>query len=482
MRALWVALGWVALGCAGPASLRAPFDDVGVPGPPWDQGEPEYSSSGREASVEIVYKPFPGSSEEAVAAFKAASVAQGWTESEGKRRTDRANLRKPGARLSISTTPGTVRLRREARRTVEESWPRDPFCPEEARLDPLNQSPQVRVCYLVGTEMSEHGPYESVEERLIERGQHENGLRVGRWTAVVTDVDGIVYDRLTEYSPEKTVQTWHRKDTGQLVLTEELQGQTQYLERQGALRWEDGPTITFDKDRPEPSFARSAACDDNPLRVDIEDEIEILDVETQARLVAFRHIVLPNPDEGSHPCAYPGMEDPRSGVDLGLLDVDKGEVTRWTVYKAASRPEECTPEAESKRALAEAKARLTELGLDVTREPKPLEVEIEKDKDVTRYRVQMDEREVILAVEKLYEAPISEPTRYALLPSPEMYTVVGLWEGVRQPPLFESYDPMNNLRPSLSLFGAWEEGGHALVAWRNDAIPSCAVWGFVPVQ
>jgi hypothetical protein len=330
--------------------------------------------------------------------------------------------------------------------------------------------------------MDELGPYERQEDGLTERGQHEDGLRVGRWTAVVTDVDGTVYDRVTEYAPERTIRTWHRKDTGKLVLTEELQGQDEFPIRHGALRWEDGPTIQFDKGVPEASYARSAARGDNALVVDLEDELEILDVDPRDGLVAFRYLDLPNPDASLHPCAYPGMEDPHTGVDLGVLDVGTGEVTRWTVYKATHKPEECTPEAESKRALAEAKARFSELGLDVTRKPPPLQARPEKDEKVTRYHLQLAEREVTLAVETLFEAPVSEPGRYGLMPDHESYTIVGFWGGVVHAPLFESYHPMNNLRPSLSLVGAWEEGGHALVAWKNDAIPCCAVWGFVPVR
>jgi hypothetical protein len=504
MRGLWAAAGvagWVALGCAGPAQppeaqppapaarpelaaffARPPFDDVGLPGAPWDQGEPTGSSSKREAGVEILYGGLPGTPEEAIAAFKAASLARGWAEDDRKPRTDRASLRRTGARLSISSIDGGIRLRREVKRLVEESWPVDPFCPDGTRLDPKNQDTQVRTCYAVGTEMEERGPYEMRSDDITERGQHEAGLRVGRWVAVVKDVDEVVYDVVTEYGPERTTRTWHRKDDGKLVLTEALQGQDAYLVRHGPQVWEGGPTIRFDKGLPEPSFAQSAARSDNALQTELEDELEILDVDPEAGLVAFRHLDLPNPDAGLHPCAYPGMEDPLAAVDLGVLEVATGQVTRWTVYKAASKPEECTPEAESKRALASAKARMAELGLDTTRKPQPIAPQVERSEQVARYHVQLSGREVSLAVEKLYHGPVSEPGRYALLPDLESNTIAGFWGGVARPPLFESYHPMNNLRPSLALFGAWEEGGHAVVGWKNDAIPCCTVWGFVPVR
>jgi hypothetical protein len=498
MRALWVAVvaaGGMTLGCAGmdqqmprPAALsQAPWDQVGIPGPPWGGGEAKESfrSSPESPRLDIRYgRTLPGSEEEALAAWRDAQLARGW-QLEGKPSHKRVSLQRPGERLELKLaedgTGSFVHLLYGTRRVVLESWPADPFCPEGTRLDPDRKAPEVRTCYAVGSEMEEQGPHEAGE---VERGQHERGLRVGRWTSVVTDVDEVVYDVVTEYGPQKTVRTWHRKDTGKLVLTEALQGQDEYPTRHGPSVWEGGPTIEFDQGMPDPAYAQAIWTKDS-LRLELEDVLEVLDVDPGAGKLAFRHLRTHNSEAESHACTYPGVADPEGGVDLGVYDVQTGQRETWTVYALASEPSECTPEAEASRALAAAKARMTELGLDPTRKPQPQQPQVTGGgyRNPHRYTVTAGGRAVTLATEWVRDMPpIHHAEHVAMGVDPEANTAIGRWEGMTRPPLFLTVDRSMAGDAAISMVGAWEEDGAAIIGWRGDYQGCCSLWGFVPVR
>ena len=102
--------------------------------------------------------------------------------------------------------------------------------------------------------------------------------------------------------------------------------------------------------------------------------VQVLDVNLDAGLVAFKLIDYVMPDEmmGFNPpdCGYAGMEaHPTSGVTLALFKVNEATVETWNVYDLAYEPASCTPHAESEKRLAAAKKAFSDAGLDITRKP-----------------------------------------------------------------------------------------------------------------
>lgn len=102
------------------------------------------------------------------------------------------------------------------------------------------------------------------------------------------------------------------------------------------------------------------------------DEFVVLDIsETHAALKLVAH---PDGDGGEEAppvnCQYGGMQAwPTSGVTLAVVELATGRMERFPVYAAVHSPADCTPEAASKKALADAKARFAQLGLQTDRRP-----------------------------------------------------------------------------------------------------------------
>jgi hypothetical protein len=318
----------------------------------------------------------------------------------------------------------------------------------------------------------------SAEPGLAQAGpnQERDGLRVGRWIGLITDHDDVVYDVVTDYGPEQTLRTWTRRDTGKLVLTESLKGQDEYAVRHGPSIWEGGPTVQFYEGEPDPAFMEDVWTERRPrIKLKTNDVLEVLDVDPEAGRVAFRVLLAHGPESQAHACAYPGVSDPEGGVELGTLDVATGEVHHWRIYDLAHEAKECSDEAGAARRLAMAKAHMTTLGLDPSRKPAITPAQ--------GSRVQVAGRTVTLTTERVGPGPISQPELYAIPFDSEIYTAVGRWSGLDTPrvPLFVSSPHRNGMSEELELVGAWEEGGHGLVAWRGSNGFNSS-WGFVPVR
>lgn len=107
------------------------------------------------------------------------------------------------------------------------------------------------------------------------------------------------------------------------------------------------------------------------------DRFEVLDVDFEKGLVAFKHIAHPG-DFEMEPinCNYAGMGTlPHSGVMLGTWSLKENKpVQTFVVYKPAQEESECMSHTESEANLKAAKAHFLEKGLDITKSPPSLPI------------------------------------------------------------------------------------------------------------
>jgi hypothetical protein len=130
---------------------------------------------------------------------------------------------------------------------------------------------------------------------------------------------------------------------------------------------------------PGSTFARSPLRPFNYPSYDRDirtNDFVVLDVNFEKRLAAFRHVYqqLDISQDGipaTADCGYAGMAKlPHSGVVLGVYDLKRGVLKKhFVIYRAVTGKGECTKREESEAALAEAKAYIKQLGLNVKAQP-----------------------------------------------------------------------------------------------------------------
>ena len=106
---------------------------------------------------------------------------------------------------------------------------------------------------------------------------------------------------------------------------------------------------------------------------DTTDELSVLDINS-----TFAAVKLVYHNEGDEMlrlpknCNYSGMQKtPTSGVSLYLVDLQKGNVEEFEVYKFTFDNEKCSTPEESDANLQKAKDAFQKAGLDITRKPTP---------------------------------------------------------------------------------------------------------------
>ena len=102
------------------------------------------------------------------------------------------------------------------------------------------------------------------------------------------------------------------------------------------------------------------------------DRFEVLDVDFDKGLVAFKHVAHPGGfDMEPINCNYAGMATlPHSGVMLGTWSLKENKtVQTFVVYKPTTDESECLSHTESEAKLNAAKAHFLEKGLDIGKSP-----------------------------------------------------------------------------------------------------------------
>lgn len=498
----------MALACAGdPESkpeassastivLDAPFDDLGwPPEEPWDSGfmEPRPGTPAR-PNVWVTYDQLPEETPEtAMKAWTEAAKEAGWrvkkeSASLGKLRT---TLTKPGARVVLETRRNgrwlIVDLQRKELELVLSSWPTDPFCPDGTRPRPaaLESSWDTeRRCYLIDTELLEHGPFEERRDgEVVKSGQYSHGEKVGTWTTRVLQSDPEeVFELTEEFGADGAVRTYRQngQDVARFEVNEDGVGEgtwTWWSDNGDVMREVEmrrGQPVGLSLDLPGPSTR---------IPWEEETELEILDADVERGLVAYKIWPYADSDMDSPVnCGYAGMADrPDRGVELGLVHLATGEVESWEVYRSALDKSECMTHDESAHALTAAKERLAELGLTSDRRPAltlPTEVAPRSVRlDVAGRVVSMNARN------SHGEAAIRDVFGQVFDSSDYSGYVLATWriDGDDQPPIGFSYSRSMGGGGDITLVGALESEDQALLLLRADMEPVRSKWGFIRV-
>ncbi|MEZ4316949.1 MAG: hypothetical protein R3F61_05585 [Myxococcota bacterium] len=106
------------------------------------------------------------------------------------------------------------------------------------------------------------------------------------------------------------------------------------------------------------------------------DLLEVLDIDDRHAALRVIWHEEEDPDNGRTPvdCEYAGMQKyPISTVDLVVFELATGTPQVFTVYGGAVEEAACMSREASEKALAAAKARMAEVGLDPAKKPAPLD-------------------------------------------------------------------------------------------------------------
>ena len=430
----------------------------------------------------------------AAEAWKAAAQKAGWTvESEGGTGGSlRTTLKKPGSRVLLKTRRNgrwlIADLRREELELVQSSWPTDPFCPENTRPRPADRKSgwdEERRCYLVDSELIEHGPYERREDgEVVQRGQYANGERVGTWTErYELSRPHEVFERIDVYGPDGGARTYRQggRDVAHFPLNAKRMGE-------GTWTWwsVDGDvsqTVEMRNGRPI-DLVLDLQGPTTPILWKDAVEFEILDARVEQGLVAYK--TWPRASDAMETpvdCAYPGMKDrPDRGVELGAIHVDTGEVETWEVYRSALEASSCMRHEDSGKALAAAKERFAALGLSTDRRPALV---LPKQVAPRSVRLEVGGRTVAMDVHNDHGDP-SPRDIYGQVFDSSDYSgyVLATWQidGDAQPPMGFSYGRSGGGGGNIALVGGLESGDQALLLVRADYQPVNSQWGFLRVK
>ncbi len=123
------------------------------------------------------------------------------------------------------------------------------------------------------------------------------------------------------------------------------------------------------------------------------NEFTVLDINFDKKLLAFKHVYEPRTawDEMGEiyqqacDCKYAGMEDKKlSGLVLGVYDLSSQKYLKtFIIYNASYEMADCYPYELSVKMLDSAKQFFIEQGLDITKKPQPVALDVKGDSDKT---------------------------------------------------------------------------------------------------